>query len=81
MNCHTFLQLEKLITPEHFAEIMCVDLDLPSSEFVSVIADSIRKQVQENEMMTDCNPPKDDSRVLINVCINQFYCLILIEPF
>ena len=51
---------------------MCVDLDLPSSEFVSVIADSIRKQVQENEMMTDCNPPKDDSRVLISVCINPF---------
>ncbi|CAG8495611.1 7442_t:CDS:2 [Funneliformis caledonium] len=58
---------EKLITPEHFAEIMCLDLDLPSSEFVATIADSIRKQIQENEMMTDCNSPKDDSRLDINV--------------
>ncbi|GES78045.1 SWI/SNF-related matrix-associated actin-dependent regulator of chromatin subfamily B member 1 isoform X3 [Rhizophagus clarus] len=61
---------EKLITPEHFAEIMCVDLDLPPSEFVTIISDTIRKQIQENEMMTDCNPPKDDSRVLINLDIN-----------
>ncbi|KAK9471762.1 uncharacterized protein V1510DRAFT_418947 [Dipodascopsis tothii] len=38
---------EQLITPEHFATVMCTDLDIPSQVYVSQIAHSIRTQLEE----------------------------------
>ncbi|RIB02947.1 hypothetical protein C2G38_2049666 [Gigaspora rosea] len=61
---------EKLIIPEHFAEIMCYDLDLPINEFVPLIAESIRKQIQEHEPVAESNVSTEDTRVTINLDIH-----------
>ncbi|CAG8500445.1 9369_t:CDS:2 [Racocetra fulgida] len=61
---------EKLIGPEHFAEIMCYDLDLPINEFRPLIADSIRKQIQEHEPVAESNVSTEDTRVTINLDIH-----------
>ncbi|CAG8779726.1 13440_t:CDS:2, partial [Racocetra persica] len=61
---------EKLIVPEHFAEIMCYDLDLPINEFAPLIADSIRKQIQEHEPVAESNVSTEDTRVTINLDIH-----------
>ncbi|CAJ0765043.1 22783_t:CDS:2 [Entrophospora sp. SA101] len=53
---------EKLITPEHFAGIMCDDLDLPVHEFVPIIAESIRTQIQEHEPFAENVVTTEDSR-------------------
>lgn len=37
---------EKLITPEILAEIMCDDLDLPQTPFITAIAQAIHQQIE-----------------------------------
>lgn len=57
---------ETMITPEQFAEVLCDDLDLPSSQFVSAIASSIRHQC--DQFTTDMIPEdEEDRRVIIKV--------------
>ncbi|CAG8473504.1 2052_t:CDS:2 [Diversispora eburnea] len=58
---------EKLITPEHFAEILCHDIDISIEEFSTPIADSIRKQIQEHYLIMEYYLPSEDSRLDIHV--------------
>ena len=39
--------LESLITPEHFAEVLCEDLQFPVHQFAPHISRSIREQIQD----------------------------------
>ena len=58
--------VETMITPEQFAEVLCDDLELPSSQFVSAIASSIRQQC--DQFTTDMIPEdEEDRRVIIKV--------------
>jgi len=61
------LLIEKTITPEQFAEVLCDDLDLPSSTFVPAIAQSIRQQIEgcPNESFLDDGSA--DQRVVLKV--------------
>ncbi|RHZ81118.1 hypothetical protein Glove_123g151 [Diversispora epigaea] len=61
---------EKIITPENFAEILCYDLDIPTNEFLTPIAESIRKQAQEHYNILESSLPPEDSRVTINLDIH-----------
>lgn len=59
--------LEKLLTPEKFAEYLCIDLDLSTSIHGSQISASIKSQVSEYKrylLGSDIAPPLD-SRVPI----------------
>ncbi|KAF9098425.1 SWI/SNF chromatin-remodeling complex subunit [Mortierella sp. GBA35] len=38
---------ESLITPEHFAEVLCEDMQFPAPQFAPQIAKSIREQIQD----------------------------------
>ncbi|KAF9922357.1 SWI/SNF chromatin-remodeling complex subunit [Linnemannia zychae] len=38
---------ETLITPEHFAEVLCEDLQFPVTQFAPHVAKSIREQIQD----------------------------------
>ena len=57
-----------MITPEQFAEILCDDLDLPSSSFAAAIASSIRQQCEQysGDMIPD---DEEDRRVIIKVSL------------
>lgn len=39
--------LESLITPEHFAEVLCEDLQFPAHQFALPISRAIREQIQD----------------------------------
>ncbi|KAI9145564.1 hypothetical protein BKA69DRAFT_1035133 [Paraphysoderma sedebokerense] len=62
---------DNLITPEKFAEIMCVDMDLSVSKFGPIIALSIRQQLEEyaasvgeiGSIVAD----GEDARIVINL--------------
>lgn len=58
---------EKTITPEQFAEVLCDDLDLPSSTFVPAVSQSIRQQIEAfpSESFMDDGPA--DQRVVLKV--------------
>lgn len=64
-----FLITEKTTTPEQFAEVLCDDLDLPSSTFVPAIAQSIRQQIDAfpSESFMEDAPP--DQRVVLKVLL------------
>ncbi|KAF9906234.1 SWI/SNF chromatin-remodeling complex subunit [Linnemannia zychae] len=38
---------ESLVTPEHFAEVLCEDMQFPTLQFAPQIAKSIREQIQD----------------------------------
>lgn len=60
------IHTESLITPEQFAEVLCDDLELPGSQFVSAIASSIRQQC--DQFSTDMIPEdEEDRRIIIKV--------------
>lgn len=71
-----FFNIETLISPETFAEVLCDDLDLSPMQFVPAIAQAIRNQVKqyttESEIALD---KQTDQRVIIKVVI---YCCILV---
>ena len=61
-----FSRSETLITPEQFAQILCDDLDLPTSSFVPAISQSIRQQVEQ--FSSDMIPQdEEDRRIIIKV--------------
>ncbi|CAG8544182.1 4033_t:CDS:10, partial [Diversispora eburnea] len=51
-------------------EILCYDLDIPANEFLTPIAESIRKQAQEHYNILESSLPPEDSRVTINLDIH-----------
>lgn len=58
--------IEKLMTPEMFAEILCDDLDLSPLAFVPAIASAIRQQIESyptDSILED----QADQRVIIKV--------------
>ena len=61
--------LERLITPEMFAEILCDDLDLNPVSFVPAISQAIRQQLEahQNDLLGD----NHDQRVMIKVRRNK----------
>ena len=67
-HMENLLLLEKLITPEDFAQILCNDLDIPESTFIPVIASSINSQVHDYEAAAEVEIPDEDNRVAIQVC-------------
>ncbi|KAF8984455.1 SWI/SNF chromatin-remodeling complex subunit [Entomortierella lignicola] len=53
---------ETLITPEHFAEVLCEDLQFPVQQFAPQVARSIREQIQDYHLpalSTSSTPPAD----------------------
>lgn len=65
----TWNKNETLISPEQFAEVLCDDLELPSSQFVSAIASSIRQQC--DQFSADMIPEdEEDRRVIIKLNIH-----------
>lgn len=63
-----YLLLETLISPETFAEVLCDDLDLPPTSFVSAIAQAIRQQSKQFDVEPEIllNEQKDQ-RIIIKV--------------
>ena len=65
-HLHSYQITETLITPEQFAQVLCDDLDLPTSNFVPAISQSIRQQVEQ--FSSDMIPQdEEDRRVIIKV--------------
>lgn len=66
----TWNKNEKTTSPEQFAEVLCDDLDLPSSSFIPAIAQSIRQQIDAfpNETFMEDAPP--DQRVVLKLNIH-----------
>ncbi|GJJ77357.1 SWI/SNF-related matrix-associated actin-dependent regulator of chromatin subfamily B member 1 [Entomortierella parvispora] len=50
---------ESLITPEHFAEVMCEDMQFSPQQFAPLISKSIREQIQDYHLpvIATPNPP------------------------
>ena len=66
-----FFCVESSVTPEQFAELLCDDLDLPTSTFVAAIAGSLRQQVEQ--FSTDMIPEdEEDRRVIVKVCSSMY---------
>jgi SWI/SNF-related matrix-associated actin-dependent regulator of chromatin subfamily B protein 1 len=60
-----FVHIERLITPEMFAEILCDDLDLNTIAFVPAISQAIRQQLEAHQ--NDLQGENNDQRVMIKV--------------
>jgi SWI/SNF-related matrix-associated actin-dependent regulator of chromatin subfamily B protein 1 len=66
-----FLHLERLITPEMFAEILCDDLDLNTISFVPAIAQAMRQQLEAHQ--NDSLEENNDQRVMIKVSRKKIF--------
>ncbi|KAK3831061.1 MAG: hypothetical protein J3R72DRAFT_478712 [Linnemannia gamsii] len=53
---------ESLITPEHFAEVLCEDMQFPVPQFAPQIAKSIREQIQDYHIpvLNPISAPSED---------------------
>ncbi|KAF9928484.1 SWI/SNF chromatin-remodeling complex subunit [Mortierella alpina] len=53
---------ESLITPEHFAEVLCEDMQFPAQQFAPLIAKHIREQIQDYHLpvLSTTMPPIED---------------------
>ncbi|KAI8380463.1 hypothetical protein EDC96DRAFT_491109 [Choanephora cucurbitarum] len=58
---------EQYLTPEKFAEMLCVDLQLSIHRFAQPIADSIRSQVLDFESFNQVKLPSEHTRVVIHL--------------
>ncbi|WKY01299.1 hypothetical protein Q1695_015360 [Nippostrongylus brasiliensis] len=61
---------EKLITPDLIAEMMCEDLDLPSSTFQPAIASAIYQQLDAAAEAPPLDPNITDQRAIMKLNIN-----------
>jgi len=72
LNLWLYVFLEQLITPEMFAEVLCDDLDLTPLNFVPLIAQAIRTQIEaypsENSLLSE----QTDQRVILKVTDGAF---------
>ena len=60
--------VEKLITSESFAEVLCDDLDLPTLTFIPGIVQAMQTQVKQHSFESDITLSEmTDQRVLIKV--------------
>ncbi|KAF9150931.1 SWI/SNF chromatin-remodeling complex subunit [Linnemannia schmuckeri] len=54
---------ETLITPEHFAEVLCEDMQFPALQFAPQIAKSIREQIQDYHLpVLSSNPAASEDQ-------------------
>ncbi|OZJ05621.1 hypothetical protein BZG36_01506 [Bifiguratus adelaidae] len=58
---------EPYLTPEHFAEMLCEDLEIPSSKFSQIISKEIRAQVSEFAGINEMPMPDTDNRTVVNL--------------
>jgi len=59
---------EELVTPDQFANIMCLDLDIPPQVFASQISTAIRTQIEEYAPVAEIQIPEEtEMRVVVNV--------------
>ncbi|KAE9417013.1 hypothetical protein Angca_007767, partial [Angiostrongylus cantonensis] len=61
---------EKLVTPDLIAEMMCEDLDLPSSTFQPAIASAIYQQLEAAAEAPPLDPNVTDQRAIMKLNIN-----------
>ncbi|KAG0318496.1 SWI/SNF chromatin-remodeling complex subunit [Dissophora globulifera] len=63
---------ESLITPEHFAEVLCEDLQFPTHQFAPQISRAIREQIQDYHLpalsvtetsLADQDPPASEASI------------------
>jgi chromatin structure-remodeling complex subunit SFH1 len=64
----TYNFAEELVTPDQFANIMCLDLDIPPQVFASQISTAIRTQIEEYAPVAEIQIPEEtEMRVVVNV--------------
>lgn len=69
-----FIFPETMITPETFAEVLCDDLDLPATSFVTAIAQAIRQQAKQFEVEPEITlNEQKDQRIVIKVFVLCLY--------
>ncbi|VDN53888.1 unnamed protein product [Dracunculus medinensis] len=61
---------EKLITPEILAEIMCDDLDLPQTPFITAIAQAIHQQIEAAGEVAPVDATLTDQRALLKLNVH-----------
>lgn len=59
---------EELVTPDQFATIMCLDLDIPPQVFAPQISSAIRTQIEEYAPVAEIQIPEEtEMRVVVNI--------------
>jgi chromatin structure-remodeling complex subunit SFH1 len=59
---------EELVTPDQFANIMCLDLDIPPQVFAPQISTAIRTQIEEYAPVAELQIPEDtEIRVVVGI--------------
>jgi chromatin structure-remodeling complex subunit SFH1 len=59
---------EELVTPDQFATIMCLDLDIPPQAFAHHISTAIRTQIEEYAPVAEIQIPEEtELRVVVNI--------------
>lgn len=59
---------EELVTPDQFATIMCLDLDIPPQVFAPQISTAIRTQIEEYAPVAEIQIPEEtELRVVVNI--------------
>ncbi|KAJ6611378.1 hypothetical protein B0H10DRAFT_2165821 [Mycena sp. CBHHK59/15] len=59
-DCFVWNLNEKLIVPENFAKIFCLDLDLPPVPWVETVTNQIRAQLEEHEHIARLDIANED---------------------
>jgi chromatin structure-remodeling complex subunit SFH1 len=74
--CYNFpflklMSVEELVTPDQFANIMCLDLDIPPQVFAPQISSAIRTQIEEYAPVAEIQIPEEtDMRVIVNIQVH-----------
>lgn len=64
----TLICLEELVTPDQFANIMCLDLDIPPQVFAPQISTAIRTQIEEYAPVAEIQIPEEtEMRVVLDI--------------
>ena len=59
---------EELVTPDQFANIMCLDLDIPPQVFAPQISSAIRTQIEEYAPVAEIQIPEEtEMRVIVSL--------------
>ena len=62
------LWAEELVTPDQFANIMCLDLDIPPQVFAPQISSAIRTQIEEYAPVAEIQIPEEtEMRVIVSL--------------
>ncbi|KAK9456023.1 hypothetical protein V1511DRAFT_496318 [Dipodascopsis uninucleata] len=61
---------EQLITPEHFSQIMCADLDISPHTYAPQISQAIRTQIEEYAPVATIDLPPGIQNVVVNLSLH-----------